>query len=58
MYGVKRFFIVKDGKIEGSTASYENAVDMVRIKQERETHYLLRASYTIIEGIETPVAYE
>lgn len=58
MYGIKRYFIVKDGKIEGSTADYETALDMVRTKQARETHYLLRASYTIIEGIENPVAYK
>lgn len=44
------FYIVKDGKIEGRTATKESAIDMIRQYQKLENHPLLRAEFTIIEG--------
>lgn len=46
------FYIFKDGKMEGRTATEEQAIDMIRRYQQLETHYMLKAEFTIIEGSE------
>lgn len=51
------FYIVKDGKIEAQTGTRENALDLIRAYQEKETHFLLRANFSIIEGIEEHIKY-
>ena len=54
---MKRFFVLKDGQVVASTADREQAVFIIRQYQEVETHYLLRSSYSIIEGIEELIPY-
>lgn len=55
---MKRFFISKDGTICASAATKEAAIDLVRSYQAKETHYMLRASFSIIEGTEEFIPYE
>lgn len=55
---MERYHIVKDGKIIGSTATEEQAIIMIRLYQEQETHYMLRAEFSYIKGAETFVPYE
>ena len=49
---MKRFYVFKDGTQQGSTATRELAVDLIRQYQELETHPFLRAEFSIIEGEE------
>ena len=42
----------KDGMQQGSTATRESAVDLIRQYQKRETHPFLRAEFSIIKGEE------
>lgn len=44
------FYILKDGQLQGRTATKEAAIDMIRVYQQRETHQFLKAEFTIIEG--------
>ena len=53
----KRFYIFKDGNMEASTSTREGALDLIRQYQKRETHYLLRPNFSIIEGEEEPIPY-
>lgn len=55
---MKRYHIIKDGKIEASTATRESAIDMIRSYQEKETHYLLKANFSIIYGEEEFISYK
>ena len=43
------YYILKDGVLQGRTASKKSAIDMIRQYQAMETHYL-KAEFTIIEG--------
>lgn len=54
---MKRFYVFKDGKQCGSTATRETAIDMIHEHQKLETHYLLRSEFSIIEGEEEFVPY-
>lgn len=54
---MKRFYVFKDGTQVGSTASKEQAIRMIRLYQEQETHPLLRAEFSMIEGEEEFVPY-
>lgn len=49
------YYIMKDGQNIGRTASRENAIAMIRDYQTMETHYLLKASFSIIEGKEEEI---
>ena len=49
---MKRFYVFKDGTQQGSTATRELAVDLIRQYQKLETHPFLRAEFSIIEGEE------
>ncbi len=49
---MKRFYVFKDGTQQGSTATRELAVDLIRQYQELETHPILRSEFSIIEGEE------
>ena len=54
---MKRFYVFKDGRMEGSTATREQAIDMIRQYQKRETHPILRAEFSMIEGEEEFIPY-
>ncbi|MBD5161634.1 MAG: hypothetical protein HDT14_06405 [Oscillibacter sp.] len=54
---MKRFFVFKDGTKHGITATRELAIDMIRQNQKLETHPILRAEFSIIEGEEEFVPY-
>ena len=45
-----RYHIFKDGTEIGETSTRADAIDMIRAHQARETHYMLRASFSIIKG--------
>ena len=53
-----RFYIFKDGMQQGSTASREAAIDMIRVYQTKEIHPFLRAEFSIIEGKEEFIPYK
>ena len=55
---MKRFYIFKDGQMIGSTATKEQAIQLIRMYQEQETHYILKAVFSIIEGIEEFISYK
>ena len=54
---MKRFYIFQDGTQVGSTVTREQAIHMIRLHQEHETHPILRAEFSIIEGEEEFVPY-
>lgn len=54
---MKRFYVFKDGTQQGSTATRESAVDLIRQYQKQETHPILRAEFSIIEGEEEFIPY-
>ena len=54
---MKRFYVFKDGTQQGSTATRELAVDLIRQYQKLETHSFLRAEFSIIEGEEEIIPY-
>lgn len=57
---MKRFHIIRDNKLEGSAATRENAIEMIRAMQEREkkAHQWLHAEFSIIEGEQEFIKYE
>lgn len=55
---MRRYYIFKDGTQIGSTETRDEAVDMIRRCQKRETHYLLRSAFSIIYGSEEFIPYE
>lgn len=55
---MKRFYIFKDGTMQGSTATRNQAIDLIRLYQEQETHPLLRAEFSVIAGEEEFIPYE
>ena len=54
---MERFYIFKDGTMQGSTATKESAVDFIRQYQSQETHPFLRAEFSIITGEEEFIPY-
>ena len=54
---MERFYIFKDGMHQGSTATKESAVDLIRQYQKQETHPILRAEFSIIKGEEEFIPY-
>lgn len=54
---MKRFYVFKDGTQVGSTVTREQAIRMIRLHQELETHPLLKAEFSIIAGEEEFVPY-
>lgn len=54
---MERFYIFKDGMQQGSTATRESAVDLIRQYQKQETHPILRAEFSIIKGEEEFIPY-
>lgn len=53
-----RYYILKDGKLEGSTTTRESAIAMIRAFQKQETHYMLKAEFSIIKGEEEIIPYK
>lgn len=53
-----RYYVLKDGKIEADCATRENAIELIRLYQEKETHYLLKANFSIIAGEEELISYQ
>lgn len=54
---MKRFYVFKNGQQQGSAATREMAVALIRQYQKYETHPFLRAEYSMIEGEEEFVPY-
>ena len=54
---MKRFYVFKDGTMQASTTTKEEAIDLIRQRQERETHPILRSEYSIIAGEEEFIPY-
>ena len=55
---MKRYYIFKDGTLQGSAAAYESAIAMVRAYQKQETHPILKAEFSIIYGEEQIIPYK
>lgn len=55
---MNRYYIFKDGTQIGSTETRDEAIDVIRQRQKRETHYLLRSEFSIIYGCEEFIPYE
>lgn len=54
---LKRFYIYRDGIQLGSAVSRESAVDLIHQYQAHETHPILRAQFSMIEGEEKFIPY-
>lgn len=54
---MERIHVFKDGRHIGSTDTKEEAIDMIRLRQSRETHPILRAEFSIIKGEEEVIPY-
>ena len=54
---MKRFYVFKDGIQQGSTASREQAIELIHQYQKIETHPILRSEFSIIEGEEEFIPY-
>ena len=54
---MKRVYVFKDGVQQGSTATRESAVDLIRQYQKLETHPMLRAEFSIIVEEEEFIPY-
>ena len=55
---MERYYITKDGKIEASTHTREQAIDLIGCYQKREIHPILKAEFSIIKGVEEIISYE
>lgn len=55
---MNRYYIFKDGTQIGATSTIDDAIDMIRKRQRRETHYLLKSEFSIIYGCEEFIHYE
>lgn len=44
-----KYYVLKDQQIKAVTSSREEALELIRIHQARETHYI-RSEFSIIEG--------
>ena len=54
---MKRFYVFRDGAQQGSTVTRELAIDLIRQYQKLETHPILCAEFSIIEGEEEFIPY-
>ena len=52
-----RYHVFKDGLLVCTTSTRESAIDMIRQYQAKETHFMLRASFSIIAGEEEIIDY-
>ena len=58
MESMTYFYVMKDGQNIGRTGSRAAALDMIRQEQAQETHFMLRANFSIISGVEEHIAYK
>ena len=54
---MERYYIFKDGTMIGAAPTKEEAIEMIRAHQKRETHFMLRAEFSIIRGVEEFIHY-
>ena len=54
---MKRFYVFKDGTMQGSAATRALAIDLIRQYQKLEIHPLLKAQFSMIEGEEEFISY-
>ena len=54
---MKRFYVFKDGVQQGSMPTKEEAIELIRQRQKRETHPILRSEFSIIAGEEEFIPY-
>ena len=54
---MKRFYVFKDGVQKGSMETREEAVEIIRLWQSRETHPFLHSEFSMIEGEEEFIPY-
>lgn len=54
---MKRFYVFKDGRQQASMPTKEEAIELIRLRQKRETHPILRSEFSIIEGEEEFIPY-
>lgn len=54
---MKRFYVFKDGTQQGSSATRDLAIDMIRQYQALETHPFLKSEFSIIAGEEEFIPY-
>lgn len=54
---MERYYVFKDGIQQGSAATKENAIDMIRVYQAEETQPFLKAEFSIIKGEEEFIPY-
>ena len=54
---MKQFYVFKDGRMQGSAATRERAIDLIRYYQKLETHPFLRSDFSMIEGEEEFIPY-
>ena len=52
-----RYYVFKDGTMQGSAATRKLAIDLIRQYQKLETHPILRAEFSMIAGEEEFVPY-
>ena len=52
-----RYYVLKDGAVVSTTCSKDEALYMIRQAQAKETHYMLRANFSIITGEEEFISY-
>jgi len=55
---MERYHVFKDGTNFGAASTREDAIDLIRTHQKRETHPFLRANFSIIKGEEEFIPYE
>ena len=55
---VNRYYIFKDCTQIGSTETRDEAIDIIRQRQKRETHYLLKSEFSNNYGCEEFIHYE
>ena len=58
MESMTYFYVMKDGQNIGRTGSRAAALDMIQQAQAQETHFMLRANFSIISGVEEHIAYK
>lgn len=53
------FYVLKDSKVIARCDTREEAIDLIRQKQKRETHPILKAGFSILPaGDEEYIPYE
>lgn len=55
---MERYHVFKDGTNFGAASTREDAIDLIRAHQKRETHPFLRANFSIIKGEEEFIPYD